>query len=172
MRADKGQELAATTLQGLHRVERWTCTIAFVVLASVLFLDVVLRTLLGNGLAWSHQAGVYANMVVSLLGIGLASASGSHLRPRFADHWLPASWEPLIERLQGLLSALLFLLFAVLATQLVVESIELQERSTVLQSLVWPVQSLLPLAFSIAFVRHLLFALYPQLSPVAQEVAE
>ena len=111
-------------------------------------------------------------MVVSLLGIGLASASGSHLRPRFADRWLPRHWEPVIVRLQALLSALAFLLFAALATQLVAESIDLQERSSVLQTLVWPVQSLLPLAFAIAFVRHLLFALYPQLQPPAQEIAE
>ena len=144
----------------------------FVLLTTVLFLDILLRSLFGNGLAWSHQVGVYANVVVSLIGIGLASAKGVHLRPRFADHWLPASWQPALERLQHVATAIIFLLFAALSINLVSETWQLQERSTVLQTPVWPVQLLLPVAFALAVLRHLLFALYPQLQPAPSELAE
>ena len=161
---------ARSFLTGLGRLERLLCLSALAVLALVLFTDVLLRTLLGNGLAWAHQAGVYANIVVSLIGIGLASANGSHLRPRFADSWLPQSWEPVLERLQSLTTALLFLFLFVLSLQLVLETYALAELSTVLQTPVWPVQSLLPLAFGLAFIRYLLFALFPELRPANKEV--
>ncbi len=161
---------AQTFLAGLGRLERMLCISALAALALVLFIDVLLRTVLGNGLAWAHQTGVYANMVVSMVGIGLASASGAHLRPRFADQWLPARWEPVIVRLQALVTALLFLFFFVLSLQLVMETYALAERSTVLQAPVWPVQSLLPLAFGVAFIRYLLFAVFPDLQPANKEV--
>lgn len=153
-------------------VERWACLLAFVVMALVLFLDITLRTLIGNGIAWSHQLGVYANMVVALVGIGLATSMGSHLRPRFADSWLPDSFERIMQRLQPLVSAFFFALFAAIAFQLVLETYELQERSTVLRSLVWPVQALLPATFSIAALRYLCYAIYPALQPSASLSAE
>ena len=162
--------MVATFLDGLTRLERAACISALAGLALVLFVDVLMRTLFGNGLFWAHQVGVYSNMVVSLIGIGLASSNGSHLRPRFADHWLPAQWEPIIIRLQHLVSSLLFLLFALLSVEVVVESFAMGELSTVLQTPVWPVQSLLPLAFGLAFIRHLLFAIYPQLQPSSSVV--
>jgi TRAP-type C4-dicarboxylate transport system permease small subunit len=163
---------AKTILKTLQRVEIFLCIVAFAVMASVLMLDIIFRTFLGNGLAWSHQVGVYANIVVSLLGLGLASANGSHLRPRFADNWLSRSWEPVIQRLQQLVTALFFLFFAALAGQLIIESYQLQERSTVLQTLVWPVQLLLPLAFGLGAIRHGLYALYSELQPTPSELAE
>ena len=154
---------AQSLLQVLQKFEQRACCIAFIILATVLFADVVLRSFLGSGLPWSHQVGVYANMVVSLLGLGLASVGDNHLRPRFADHILPISWEPVMVRLQPLVTALAFVLFAILSIELVLESIRLQERSTVLQTLVWPVQCLLPLAFGLAAFRYGLFVVYPTL---------
>lgn len=156
----------------LYQFERFCCVAAFSLLAFILFIDILLRTLLGHGLSWSHQLGVYANVVVALLGIGLASAKGAHLRPRFADGWLPASWEPFLQRLQPLVSAIIYLIFSVLSCVLIVETWQLQERSTVLQTPVWPVQLFLPLAFLIAVLRQCLFALYPQLQPQPSELAE
>jgi len=153
-------------------VEQWCCLLAFIIMALALFLDIALRTIVGNGIPWSHQVGVYANMVVALVGIGLASTNGSHLRPRFADGLLPRRFEPVMARLQPLISALFFFLFAVLACQLVIETYGLQERSTVLRSVVWPVQLLLPLTFSIGALRYLLYAIYPTLQPITDIAAE
>lgn len=166
------QPIALRLLVALSFSERWLCTIAFIVLASLLFVDVLLRTVWGNGLVWSHQAGVYANIVVSLLGIGLASSTGSHLRPRFADKLLPKRWDGGVQRLQQWVTAVVFLMFALLSLQFVLESVALEERSTVLQTLVWPLQSLLPLVFGLGFIRHGLYGFFPELQPVSHEAAE
>ena len=163
---------ARKILRTLSLFERWSCIVAFILLASVLFLDVLSRTLLGNGLNWSHQVGVYANIVVALLGIGLASAAGSHLRPRFADNILPRSFDKVMQHLEPLVTALVLFIFAVLASLLVLESYQLQERSTVLHSLLWPVQLLLPLAFYLAVARFLIYARYPVLQPAPKVQAE
>ena len=105
------KQTAKQFLQTLGRVERTTTTAAFALLIATIFLDVFSRELTGVGLHWARQAGVYANIIVVMFGLGLASAGGNHLRPRFADNWLPTRWNPVIVRLQdGLMSA--FCLFA------------------------------------------------------------
>ena len=95
---------------------------------------------------------------------GLARVA-AHLRPRFADRWLPARFEPVMVRLQEALMAAFCLVFAVVAMDVVVESWELRERSTVLRTLIWPVQLAIPLVFAMATVRHGAFALFPALRP-------
>lgn len=160
-----GQRWAATWLRGCGRVERVISFAAFLLMIAVVFADVASRELAGTGFYWARQVGVYANVLVVMFGIGLASADGAHLRPRFADGWLPARWNPVIQRLQELLMALFCLGFALVAARVVAESLALQERSDVLRTLVWPIQAVIPLVFGLAFVRHLLFALYPALRP-------
>ena len=155
----------AALLAWLDRWERRLCVTAFAVLAALLFGDVLLRELSGNGLPWSHQAGVYANLVVALFGMGLAASAGSHLRPRFADHWLPQSWEPMLVRCSYLVSALALLLFAALALQLSLETRALAETATVLRIPLWPLQLLMVISFCSAALRYLCFSLQPQLAP-------
>ena len=83
--------------------------------------------------------------LVTLVGIGLASDSGSHLRPRFADRWLPAGWDPVLARLGEALTAAFCIGFAFVALQVVLETRVLDERSIVLRLWVWPFQAVLPL---------------------------
>lgn len=149
----------------LSRFERVACVLALALMTVLIFVDVLLRTAIGTGLHWSGQSAVYANMVVALFGIGLASASAAHLRPRFADSWLPAAWQPLLLRLGEVITSFACGGFALLSAQLVYQTWQLQEISTVLRTLVWPVQLLLPLAFSLTAVRHLCYALNPALRP-------
>ena len=157
--------MAERFLQALGRVERVITTAAFALLIAAIFLDVFSREITGVGLHWARQAGVYANIIVVMFGLGLASAGGNHLRPRFADNWLPARWSPVIVRLQdGLMSA--FCLFAGgVGAQLTWESIQLGERSTLLPILVWPVMLVVPLAFFLVGIRHAVYACCPALSP-------
>jgi C4-dicarboxylate transporter DctQ subunit len=152
-------------LHTLRRVELVVTFAAFVVLATVIFADVVIRELTGTGLAWAREVGVYANVVVTLVGIGLASDAGAHLRPRFADRWLPAAWEPTLLRVGEILTTLFCLSFAYIALRVVLETRDLDERSVVLRMAVWPVQAVLPLAFVLAAVRHAAFARWPTLAP-------
>lgn len=161
----------AGLLDALHRVERAIVVVAFVGMAGVVFADVAARELTGVGLPWARQVGVYFNIFVVLFGIGLASASGSHLRPRFADHWLPARWEPQLAFLQHALFALFCVAFAVVAADMVVTTYRLDERSEILRLPVWPIQSVIPLVFLIAALRHGIYALRPALRPKAPDTA-
>lgn len=111
-------------------------------------------------------------IITAMVGFGLASQSGKHLRPKFADHWIPESWEPLIERLQEWLTAAFCLTFAVVATGVVAETRALEETSRMLRIPIWPMQSVIPLAFYVAALRHAIFALYPALKPRAEAIAE
>lgn len=152
-------------LEGLRRAELAITCAAFAVLALVIFADVLVREISGSGLAWSRQIGVYANVVVTLVGIGLASASGAHLRPRFTDRWLPAAWDPWLTRIGELLTAVFCLTFAWLALSVVRETYALDERSVVLRLAVWPFQAVLPLAFVLAALRHACYGAWPALRP-------
>lgn len=139
--------------------------LAFVLMTAVVFADVVSRELTGSGLPWARQVGVWANIVVTMIGLGIASSTGAHLRPRFADRWLPSSWEPALVRVQESIMAAFSLAFAVLIAVVVFESFVLQERSAILRVVVWPMQLVLVVAFVIAGLRHLGFAVYPELRP-------
>ena len=123
---------AAEILTRVGGAERALSFAAFMVLIAVVFADVVSREVTGTGLHWARQAGVYANLFVVMFGIGIASAHGAHLRPRFADHWLPSGWEPALIRIQEGLMALFCLGFAAVAAAVVMDSYAFGERSVVL----------------------------------------
>lgn len=147
--------------------ERATTFSAFMLMVAVVFADVATREISGTGLHWARQVGVYANLVVVMLGIGLASADGAHLRPRFADGWLPAAWDPWLTRISEALMAVFCLVFAWVAAGVVADSLAMGERSAVLRVVVWPVQAVIPFAFGLAALRHAIYALYPALAPAA-----
>ena len=147
------------------RLERLVTFSAFMLMVAVVFGDVATREVTGTGLHWARQVGVYANLFVVMLGIGLASADGAHLRPRFADSWLPAAWDPWLNRVGEALMGLFCLAFAVIAAGVVADSLAMGERSAVLRVVVWPVQAVIPLAFGLAAIRHALYGLFPQLGP-------
>ena len=157
--------LVVAFLRRLRQLEGWLTFAAFAVMVVVVFADVVTREITGSGLLWARQVGVYANIFVVMLGFGLASADGTHLRPRFADNWLPRRWDGAITHVQELLMALFCLAFCVVASQVLAETFALQERSVVLRVVVWPIQAVIPLAFAIATVRHGLYAIWPVLRP-------
>jgi len=165
------QQPLATTLRHIERGERVVTFGCFLVLIAVVFADVVSRESIGTGLHWARQVGVYANLIVIMFGLGLASAAGTHLRPRFADHWLPASWSGALDRLQDAGMALFCIGFAIVATGIVYDGFVLGERSVVLGILVWPLQAVMPLVFLVAAFRHGAYALYPGLRPVAADAA-
>ncbi len=141
------------------------CALAFSVLAIVLIADVLLREISGNGLPWVQQSGIYANVVVALFGLGLATSAGSHLRPRFADHWLPLAWQPMLQRIGYAVTGFFLLLFAVFALQFSLQTRALDEVATVLRIPLWPMQLLIVIAFASAALRSFIYCLQPQLGP-------
>ncbi len=162
---------AQAWLRACGRFERGLTFLAFMVVIAVVFADVVSREFVGTGIHWARQAGVYANVFVVMFGIGLASADAAHLRPRFADGWLPRAWSPVIDQLSEFLMAAFCGAFAWLALGVVAETYSLQERSAVLRTLVWPVQAALPIAFTLAAIRHCLYGLFPVLRPSSDGAA-
>jgi TRAP-type C4-dicarboxylate transport system permease small subunit len=163
------EEQARKLLAWVARAERFLSFAAFMVLIAVVFADVVSRELTGTGLHWARQAGVYANLFVVMFGIGVASAHGAHLRPRFADRWLPGEWEPALVRIQEGLMAVFCLGFAAVALWVVMESYALGERSVALRIAIWPFQAIIPLVFLIAAFRHGAYAAYSSLRPIETE---
>jgi C4-dicarboxylate transporter DctQ subunit len=146
-------------------LERWLCMSAFAILILIIFADVLSREISGAGIFWAHEVGVFANIVVVLMGFGLATSQAQHLRPRFADTWLPQAWQPRIMVAGLSFSALFCIMAAVVAAQVVNQTFALQERSLVLQLSIWPLQALLPISLLLAAARFLIFARYPQLRP-------
>jgi len=165
----------ARLLAGIERVERWVCVGAFTLLAAVLFGDVLSRELTGAGLHWSGRIGVLANVLLVMAGFGLATASDSHLRPRFVDDlWarvLPEAWLPAGESLQYLIAAVVNGLLAWAAAHLVYESWEFGEKSLMLGWPVWVLQIWLPLAFLACSIRNLAYTFLPGLRPAEPEAA-
>ena len=159
------RDAAGHFLERVAVIERATTCTAFMLLILAVFADVVSREITGTGIHWARQGGVYANIVVVMLGLGLASAGGSHLRPRFADGWLPARFGPYLERANDFGMAIFCLAFAVIAASVVADSIQLQERSVALRIAVWPFQAVIPMAFAIAGAKHLSYGAFPDLRP-------
>ncbi|MFQ5635896.1 MAG: TRAP transporter small permease [Gammaproteobacteria bacterium] len=159
------QRCLAQCLRRLNGFERAVTGVAFAILIAAVFVDVLSREATGTGLHWARQTGVYANVFVVMFGLGLASAGGAHLRPRFTDRWLPARLTPFLDRANDLGMALFCMVFAVIAAGVVAESFELQERSVALRSVVWPFQAAVPAAFLSAGARHLVYAACPGLRP-------
>ena len=152
-------------LAGLRLAERTLCVLAFAVLVTIVFADVVSRELTNAGLYWASQSGVWANVMIVAVGFGLASADGTHLRPRFADSWLPARWSGVVVTLQHSLMSAFCVAAALLAYRVVFESQQLGEVSLDLFVPIWPVQLLLPVALTAAAVRHGLYARFAALRP-------
>lgn len=152
-------------LAAMRRAEVVLTTAAFVVLIAVIFGDVLMRRITGSGIVWAREVGVFANIVLTIIGIGLASADGTHLRPRVFDRLVPRSLDPAMTRIQESLTAIAFGVLAWIAFSVVQETIALDDRSIVLRWAVWPIQICLPLAFTAGFVRHGIYALDPTLRP-------
>ncbi|MGI9291183.1 MAG: TRAP transporter small permease, partial [Gammaproteobacteria bacterium] len=138
------ESAAVRLLSFIGRLERGLVVTAFLLLVGVVFADVVSRELTGAGLYWASQTGVWANVIVVMAGFGLASADGSHLRPRFADGWLPASWNGMLQTLQHVVMAVFCVSIALLAGRVTYGSWQLGEVSIELMMPVWPVQLFLP----------------------------
>lgn len=149
----------------LYRFEKAVALLAFAVMTLVIIADVISRKVMGTGIAGAPRIAVYAMIIAALIGFGLASHKGRHLRPRFADNWLPESWQGAVARLQQILMAAFCLTVAIVAVRVVYDTYLLQETSRMLRIAIWPMQTVMPLAFLIGAVRHMLYAFYPEIRP-------
>jgi TRAP-type C4-dicarboxylate transport system permease small subunit len=167
-----------------HRVECWVASLAFALIAGLLIVDVVGRELLApllRGLGVSigatsipggQKIAVYAMVIGSFCGIGIATATNTHLVPRVAFGWVPKGWSDTVARLGDLFTAAFMFAVAWYGVQFVLSSKETGMRAPVLGWEVWPFQFAIPAGFASAAVRYLVFAGFPGLKPPPPEFQE
>lgn len=157
--------LAEIFLKKLRTFEQAVCFAAFSVMAIALFSDVFWREWTGSGILQASQIGVFGMIVVAFMGIGLATADGAHLRPRFADHLIPKAWEGFIVRLADLITALFYWFVAGVGIYIVFEAYEYGDVFNTVRIVIWPFQLVIVLAYFIGGVRHIIFLARPELRP-------
>ncbi|MDX2222955.1 MAG: TRAP transporter small permease [Rhodospirillaceae bacterium] len=156
-------------LNGLRIFQQGLCFAAFAVMAGALIYDVLKREITGSGAFGAPQVGVIGMIVVSYIGVGLASASGSHYRPRFADKVFPARFNPLMDRIGEFGFAAFCAFLAYVAARVTLESMELNDVSPVLRIPIWPVQMTIAIGFGMVSVTHFLYGVFLELRPAPSD---
>ena len=156
---------AKRLLSGLFTVESAVTITAFVLIAMLLIIDITLREVAGTSIHGAQRISVYAMILIGFLGIGLASAQGRHLRPRFADGLVPDHLTHIATRLGDAIMAIVWLGFAGLGLRFVQEAWDFQDIMRVIEIPLWPLYLVVPYAFASTALRHALFARYPALRP-------
>ena len=166
-----------------HVVECWIAVAAFTFIAVILLLDVIGRELLGplvrlfgmrvaTGIFASQKMSVYALVIGAFVGIGIATATGSHLVPRVGFGWVPKAWSPWMDRLADLITGCFLLGVAYSGAKFVESSYSVDLRAPVLDWSVWPFQLAIPLGFVSAACRYFVYTLWPSLRPGLPEFQE
>lgn len=131
--------------------------------------DVLAREFIGNGIFGAQRLAVWTTAIAGLMGFALVTAEAGHLRPRFADGWIPQAAVPFIDRFADVLSAAMCIFLGWFAVDFVRNSAALGERGMAIPILVWPIQIILPWMFFSSAFRHLCFAAYPALKPAPKQ---
>lgn len=175
---DAAPASVSALLRGWHRVECWVAVLCFSFIAVVLAIDVVGRELYGpimrtlgvqvgaTGLFGSQKLAVFALVIGSFAGIGIATATGVHLLPRVAFGWVPKSWGPLMDRLADVVTGCFLLGVAWYGVVFVMDSKESGVLAAVINVSAWPIQAAIPAGFLSAALRYFIFAAWPSLRPV------
>ena len=162
-------DAARRFLRRLWLLEATVCVLAFSITAIALIADVLGREFFGNGIFGAQRLAVWTTAIAGLVCFALVTAEGGHLRPRFADGWLPKAIEPHIDRIAELVSAAICIFLGWFAIGFVQSSAALGERGMAIPIVVWPIQLILPWMFLSSALRHLCFAAWPELRPVPKQ---
>jgi TRAP-type C4-dicarboxylate transport system permease small subunit len=176
-------QAAKRFLEVWHRAECLIAVFAFSAIAALLILDVAGRELLGPIYKWlnikastgvygAQKLSVYALVLASFCGIGIATATSSHLLPRVGFGWIPKAWGPSMDRFADLLTGLFMLGVAYYGFVFVASTMSTGLRAQAFNIPVWPFQLAVPLGFLSAAVRYLCFAQWPAVRPVPPEFQE
>jgi TRAP-type C4-dicarboxylate transport system permease small subunit len=170
-------------VDGWHRVECLIAVVAFGFIAVVLILDVAGRELLAPiyhlldikraaGVFAAQKMCVYALVIGSFAGIGIATATASHLLPRVGFGWVPKGWNPSMNRLADLVTGLFMCGVAWYGWVYVHSSMQAGLRAQAFDIPIWPIQLAIPLGFLSAAMRYFFFAIWPALRPLPPEFQE
>ena len=158
-----------TMLRSLLRFESAIAVTAYVIVTSVLMADILSRELFGQAIWGVQKVAVYGSIIAGLVGLGLATAKGKHIRPKFTDAWLPEHWARIATRIGDIVACITFIVAAWVSIDLVVSSYEYEFLAPVLDWPIWPFQMVLPYTFFSTAFRHGVFALQPELRPMEED---
>ncbi len=154
----------------LYRFEATVAATAYVIVVLVMLIDIIGREFFDLSLMHSSKIALFSAIIAGMLGLGLATSSGTHIRPRVTDHLLPQVLQIPLQRLGDVLSAGLFLYAGYISFGLVRSSYEIGFLVPVVDWPLWWFQSIMPYAFCSNALRHASFALSPALKPVEEDV--
>ncbi len=153
-------------LNRLLSVEGSIAAIAYAAVAVLLLSDIVAREVFSFSILGAQKWAVFATTLAGFLGLVMATADNSHLRPRVFDNWLPKSIHAQVKRLGDFISAALFCTMGWYAAVYVGETFSNNDRAAVLYVPLWPIQLIIPYAFFACALRHLAFGCWPDLKPI------
>jgi TRAP-type C4-dicarboxylate transport system permease small subunit len=177
-------EAARKLVEGWHRGECWLAVGCFGFIAGILILDVLGREFLGpflrfiglepgaTGIFASQKLSIFALVIGSFAGIGIATATGAHIVPGFASGWVPTQWKPVFDRAADVLTGVFLLGVTWFGLKFVGSSFKTDLRAPVLDWRVWPIQLAIPLGLLSAAGRYFIYAAWPALKPAPPEVQE
>jgi len=174
---------ARAIVNGWHRAECLIAVAAFGFIAVVLILDVAGRELLTPIYKWFDIKGaagvfaaqkmcVYALVIGSFCGVGVATATGSHLLPRIGFGWVSKEFAPTMDRIADVITGVFFVGVAYFGWVYVSSSMQAGLRMQAFDMPIWPIQAAIPLGFLSAAVRYFFFAAWPALRPLPPEFQE
>jgi len=174
---------AQAVVAAWHSVECLIAVAAFGFIAVVLIVDVAGRELLtpiyrafdiqgSAGVFAAQKMCVYALVIGSFCGVGVATATGSHLLPRIGFGWVSKEFAPTMDRIADLVSGLFFVGVAWFGWVYVESSMQAGLRAQAFDMPIWPIQLAIPLGFLSAAVRYFFFAAWPALRPLPPEFQE
>ncbi|MGH1578613.1 TRAP transporter small permease [Planktotalea sp.] len=166
------KSLAKSLIDWILRIEKWIAVTAFALMLGALAADVIGREFFGHGIFGAVKFAVYVLIYCAMAGFGIATATGSHLRPRFLDNAVPEAFTSAALRLGQFFSAAILLVLASAGLTFVGFGMMLQERDVTLDVLIWPVQLAIPIGFALSALRHIVYGIWLDLMPATAAVAE
>jgi TRAP-type C4-dicarboxylate transport system permease small subunit len=166
-----------------HRLECLIAVAAFGFIALVLIADVAGRELLtplfkalgitkAAGIFAAQKMCVYALVIGSFCGVGIATATASHLLPRIGFGWVPKAWGPSMDRMADLVTGMFMVGVAWYGWVYVQSSMQAGLRAQAFDIPIWPIQLAIPLGFLSASVRYFFYARWPATRPLPPEFQE
>lgn len=152
-------------LRQLFRLESMVAVAAYSIVTSALMIDIISREVFQHSIWGIQKVAVYASIVAGLIGLGLATASGKHIRPKFTDAWLPRSWAIYLTRAGDVVATIAFFVAGYVSIDLVLVSYNYGFLAPVLDWPIWPFQIILPYTFFSTALRHGAYTISPELRP-------
>ena len=152
-------------LKNLDQAEYIVATVAYTLVATIVFADVLLREFSEVVMIGSKRYAVYLANLATFVGMGLAVSTGSHLRPNVLDKIFPHALDSVVNRIADIIAAAFFIIAGFYAIRFVQTSYDEGFRATVTDWPLWVIQLALPYGLMSAACRHLFYAIKPAVRP-------